>query len=133
MNPSPALYYPAAESAQICRTPWTPNAGLLEALSGDDEALTELIDAFKTDTETRLQRIRAALEIADVARLRSEAHTITGSARQIGAEALAEVCQQIALASALTPLSRFSGLVLRMQELFGDVACAMASYRSFRG
>jgi HPt (histidine-containing phosphotransfer) domain-containing protein len=133
MNPSPALHHPAADSARICRTPWTPHAGLLEAISGDDAVLAELIDAFKTDTEIRLQRIRAALEIADVARLRSEAHTITGSARQIGAEALAEVCQQVELANALTPLARFSGLVLRMQELFGEVACAMSSYRSFRG
>jgi histidine phosphotransfer protein HptB len=133
MNPSPALHNPAAESARICRTPWKPNAGLLEAVSGNDESFAELLGAFKTDTEARLQRIRAALETADVARLRSEAHTIRGSAGQIGAETLAEVCQQVELASAFTPLSRFSELVLRMQELFGEVACAMSSYRSFRG
>jgi HPt (histidine-containing phosphotransfer) domain-containing protein len=132
MNPSPALHHPAADSARICRTPWTPHAGLLEAISGDDAVLAELIDAFKTDTETRILRICAALEIADVARLRSEAHSMNGSARQIGAEALAEVCRQLELASALTPLSHLSGQVLRIQELFGEVACAMTAYQAFQ-
>src|ERR1035441_7661533 len=99
MNPLSAWQDLAAKSPAICHTLWTPHAGLLEAISGDDESIAELIDAFKTDTETRILRICAALEIADVARLRSEAHSMNGSARQIGAEALAEVCRQLELAS----------------------------------
>jgi len=133
MDLSYVLNHPAAESAQICRAQWTPDAALLGCVCDSDESLAELIDTFKTDTETRLQRIRAALETADVAGVRSEAHTIRGSARQIGAVALAEACQQLELASALTPLAHCSGLVLRMQELFREVACAMVSYQYFRG
>jgi HPt (histidine-containing phosphotransfer) domain-containing protein len=133
MNLASAWNHPAAESARICHAQWTPDAGLLEAVSGDDASLAELIDVFKTDTEARLLRIRAALDAADLARVRSEAHAIAGSARQIGADALGEVCEQLELATAFTPLPYFSGLVLRLQELFDEVARAMHSYQSFRG
>jgi len=131
MNPSPSLNRAAAaESPPICHAQWTPDTAILEAFSGDEESIAELIDAFRTDTESRLRRIRAALAIADVAGIRREAHAIRGSAGQICAETLAEVCMQVEMASASTPLPHFFTLVLRMQELFGEVSGDMAAYRS---
>jgi HPt (histidine-containing phosphotransfer) domain-containing protein len=90
--------------------------------------IAELIDLFKSTTETSLQQMRTALATVDVTRLRRETHKIKGSAKQVGADALAEVCQTLELASSLTPVARLGELVNRCQELFGETESAMNSY-----
>ncbi|MGO9232083.1 MAG: Hpt domain-containing protein [Bryobacteraceae bacterium] len=87
-----------------------------------------MIDVFKTSTETSLQEMRNALVTVDVPKLRVEAHKIKGSAKQVGADALAEISQTLELASSLTPMSRLGELVDRCQELFLKTQSAMTSY-----
>jgi len=117
-----------AACPQECHARWTPPPWLLELVSGDDSLIVELIDVFKTATETDLQQMRAALAAGDVQKLRANAHRVKGSAKQVGAEALAEVCQELELASNLTPVSRLGELVGRCQELFGETGSAMTWY-----
>jgi HPt (histidine-containing phosphotransfer) domain-containing protein len=128
MNASPPSNTKAAVHPQACRATWTPPAWLLEVASGDDSLITDLIDTFKTSTEASLLQMRTALATVDVPRLRTEAHKIKGGAKQLGANALAEVCQSLELASSLTQVSRFGELLDRCQELFGETESAMTSY-----
>lgn len=119
---------PAAGRSPAYRPKWTPSAYILEVAPYDDSLIGELIGVFKTSTETSLQQMRAAIATGDIPRLRSAAHKVKGSARQLGADALAEVCQTLELASNLTPVLLLGELVDRCQEIFGETASAMTSY-----
>ena len=112
---------------------WSPPEAIVEALGDDNEMVVELIDAFQTDTRARLERVRAALSAGDATQLRREAHTVKGSSRQIGADALGEVCEQIEHADQSTSLAQFAELVQRMQELFAQIDGSMSAYRARRG
>jgi histidine phosphotransfer protein HptB len=121
-----------ADNRAIYRGSWTPHPALLEALAGDEGCLDELIDAFKTDTEIRLQRLTVALAGADVHNMRREAHAVKGSARQVGAETLADVCEQVETAPDSMPIPFLAGLVEKIQQLYVEVAAAMESYQACR-
>ena len=128
MNSSPHSNSPAAQRPRTGHPKWTPPSWLLEVAPDDESVIVELIDVFKTATETSLQQMRTALATVDVPRLRTEAHRTKGSAKQVGADALAEVCQALELASSLTPVSRLAELVDRGQEVFAETGSAMTSY-----
>jgi len=128
MNPSPHSNSHAAPRSLTCQAKWTPPAWLLEVASADDGLIADLIDTFKTATETSLQQMGTALATVDVPRLHTEAHKIKGSAKQVGANALADVCQALELASSLTPVPRLVELVDRCQELFSETVSAMTAY-----
>lgn len=128
MNSSPTANSLAAQRPRTCYPQWTPPPWLLEVAPDDDSAIAELLDVFKTATETSLQQMRTALATVDVPRLRTEAHRTKGSAKQVGADALAEVCQALELASNLTPVSRLAELLDRGQEVFAETGSAMTSY-----
>lgn len=128
MNPSSPSNSPEAERSQASRPTWTPSAYILEVAPYDDSLISELIGVFKTSTEASLQQMRTALATGDVPRLRSAAHKVRGSAEQLGADALAEACQILELASSLTSVLRLGELVGRCQEIFGETENAMTSY-----
>jgi HPt (histidine-containing phosphotransfer) domain-containing protein len=127
MNPSAPSNSQAAPPG-TCHAKWTPPAWLLEVASGDDSLIADLIDVFKTSTETSLQQMRTALATVDAPRIRTEAHKIKGGAKQVGADALAEICQTLEHASGLTPMAGLGELLDRCQELFGETESAMTSY-----
>jgi len=128
MNHSPLSDSPAAERRKTGEAKWTPPAHLLELASYDDGFIADIIDVFKTGTETHLQEMRTAFSTGDIPRLHSLAHLMKGSAMQVGADALAEVCQALELASSLAPALRLAELVDRIQELFAETGGAMTSY-----
>ena len=76
--------------------------------------------------------MRAALAAGDMPRIRAGAHSIRGSAMQVGADCLLDVCQELELASSLTPGSRHAELVDRIQALFDETASLMTSYSNAR-
>jgi HPt (histidine-containing phosphotransfer) domain-containing protein len=107
---------------------WSPPASLLEALSGDDDLIVDLIHIFSTDVDARLERMREALAAANFQTIRAEAHTIKGSAGQLGAGAVAEVCQGIEIVSDLEAPLLIPARLKRVRELFEEIRVAMASY-----
>jgi len=128
MNPSPTPNSQATARLQASHAKWTPPAWLLEIVAGDDSMIADLIDVFKTSTETSLQQMHTALVTVDVSRLRAAAHRIKGGAKQVGADALAEACQTLELASSVAPVSRLGELVDRCQKLFSETESEMTSY-----
>ncbi len=128
MNSPPTAGSPPPKQPPTCHAKWTPPPWLLEVAPDDDSVIAELIDVFKSATEISLQQMRSALAAVDVPKLRTEAHRTKGSARQVGADALADVCQALELASNLTPVSRLAELVDRGEELLAETGSAMTSY-----
>jgi HPt (histidine-containing phosphotransfer) domain-containing protein len=87
----------------------------LRASVGDDDAfLAELIDEFLADTPVQLESLRDALASADVERARRAAHTLKGTSRTFGADALGLLCQEVETAAGVgrldAGLARIDGI-----------------------
>jgi HPt (histidine-containing phosphotransfer) domain-containing protein len=65
------------------------------AEGGDAEIVQEVLTAFQTDTATRLKSLQESLAAGDTAQIRTQAHSIKGSASQVGAMGIAALCQRI--------------------------------------
>src|ERR1700683_3386434 len=77
---------------------WVLPAALRQLQEGGEGVLVEeLIAIFETDAAERLDVLARALEAADYPTVRQEAHTIKGSALQVGANRVADVCRQMEL------------------------------------
>jgi len=107
---------------------WAPPADLLELAAEQPELISELVADFRHDTAGRLQEIDSALVRGDRARLRAEAHSIKGSARQLGAEKLADLCQQMELATVQGPPAELAGRANHLAAEFETVWRAMTGY-----
>jgi two-component system sensor histidine kinase RpfC len=116
------------QSGRLSHEAWSPPLFLLETASGDDGLIADLVDAFNTDTSSRIQRIRAALAASDFPKLRMEAHTIKGGARQVGADAVADACQELEAVGNLQEALLVAARLNRLQELFEEIRRAMVSY-----
>jgi len=62
---------------------------------GETTLVEELIAIFQTDTAARLEQLARAIAAADYPAARLEAHTIKGSALQVGAVRFADACRQM--------------------------------------
>ncbi len=67
--------------------------GELQALMGGDFGM--LVNTFLTDSEQRIAAIEAALQQQDPEALRRAAHSFKGSAANLGAAGLSELCRQL--------------------------------------
>jgi HPt (histidine-containing phosphotransfer) domain-containing protein len=93
---------------------------------GEADLVQELIVMFQTDTAERLEILRTAVAAADYPAARLEAHTIKGSALQVGANRVADVCRQME-AEARKPqptelLALFRALLRSFEEVCGFFA-----------
>jgi HPt (histidine-containing phosphotransfer) domain-containing protein len=132
MSPSLPIDGPTTEFSHSFQQDWSPPESLLEAASGDDSLIDDLIDAFSTDSDARIGQMREALAAPAFQRIGFEAHTIKGSARQVGADALAEACQELEMVTGLQDAPLIAARLNHVQELFEDVRGAMASYSKTR-
>ncbi|MCS3903768.1 two-component system sensor histidine kinase RpfC [Methylohalomonas lacus] len=67
----------------------------LAEIAKDPEFIRDLIDGFLQDNSESLNNLDAALSAEDFSQVRDLAHTITGSARSIGAHQLGRVCSEV--------------------------------------
>jgi HPt (histidine-containing phosphotransfer) domain-containing protein len=132
MTSSPQSSGVTTQSGSSSYEAWSPPPFLLETASGDDDLMADLVDAFNIDTSARIQRVRAALAASDFAKIRMEAHTIKGGARQVGADAVADACQDIETVCNLQEALLVAAPLNHLQELFEEIRQAMASYCSSR-
>jgi HPt (histidine-containing phosphotransfer) domain-containing protein len=65
------------------------------AAAGDEEIVAEVFRDFESDTAARLTRLRSALHCGHIREAGAQAHAIKGSAVQIGAYGVAELCRRI--------------------------------------
>ncbi len=117
-----------AKGSYTTRHAWSPPALILEAAGDDDGLIVNLIDAFVGDTDARLEQMCGALAASRFPDIRAEAHTIKGSARQMGADAVGEACQELEIACGLQRALPISARLNRLQELFEEICGAMAAY-----
>lgn len=94
--------------------------------AGDRNIVRDLISEFRRDSETRLERMHAALQRRDAVGLKSEAHSLCGSASQMGANAFAAVCREIEAEAPGLDWATLETQVGRARPLLADVVGAMS-------
>jgi HPt (histidine-containing phosphotransfer) domain-containing protein len=98
--------------------------------AGDDSIVLELIDSFQDDTASRLQRLHEAVTRCDADRVKAEAHSVRGAARQMGAEGLAELCRAVEAGAPQKNWPELEDQVNRAEVQFAEVRTAMSEYAS---
>jgi HPt (histidine-containing phosphotransfer) domain-containing protein len=88
------------------------------ALSGDTQTVGELISLFKEDVAARLQVLREAVMTGDLATSGAQAHSIKGSAVQMGALHLAATCRHMELDAANHVTENLPRLLLEAEAEF---------------
>ena len=96
--------------------------------AGDVTIVLELIDSFQNDTSRRFERLHAAVARLDAATVKAEAHAVGGSARQMGAEALADLCQAVEAAAPQIDWRELEGQMEQADLRFAEAWDVMAEY-----
>lgn len=66
---------------------------------GEPDVLTEVLTLFLGDFSLRLEALRNAHAVGNIQQVQRAAHSMKGSAGNIGARALADLCRQVEEAS----------------------------------
>ena len=94
----------------------------------DDSIVLELIASFETDTASRFERLHESFLRRDAARVKAEAHSMRGSSRQMGAEALADLCQALEGGAPAMNWPELECQAKQAEACFAEVLSAMAEY-----
>jgi PAS domain S-box-containing protein len=91
----------------------------------DPEWLREIVHKFLDDAQARIVRIAASIEMADPASIPELAHTLKGSAGNLGAEVMASVCKDLQSAGEKGDMDSVMRLATELHGAFGDVRSAL--------
>ncbi|MCU1237261.1 MAG: Hpt protein [Candidatus Solibacter sp.] len=95
------------------------------AQSGGEKVIEELIELFKQDVGERLHVLRKAVESGDLVTAASQAHSIKGSALQMGAVNLVTTCKHVELDAAHHVSENLERLVLEAEAELRVLASSM--------
>ena len=106
-------------------TDWTlPEALHGLALCGEREIVSEVLALFQSDTQSRLRALRGSVQAGDRRRARMEAHSLKGSAVQVGAIAMAELCAELELTAETRP--ELESVLEQIEARFAAVSKAIS-------
>ncbi|WP_129675240.1 hybrid sensor histidine kinase/response regulator [Candidatus Chloroploca sp. Khr17] len=102
LGDAPLGNQPEPEALPLCPQPheaifdWKILDQLQAALGSDGpEAIATMIDLFEESIPSQIAALETAAVEHDRARLQAEAHRLRGGSRQMGAQAMGSICQQI--------------------------------------
>jgi len=88
---------------------------------GEPDVLKEVLELFLEDVPVRIERLRTAWQGGDAVVLQRAAHSLKGSAANIGATALLGVCRQLDELGRSGDLSSAAPLVTALEAEFARV------------
>lgn len=100
--------------------------GLVAA--GCSGLIPELIAIFKADADSRLQAMDDAIASGDLPAVRRHIHTLKGSARQLGTDKMAVICDQIESADPDALTTQLPEQLKELGVVYGQVVRAMDAY-----
>jgi HPt (histidine-containing phosphotransfer) domain-containing protein len=107
--------------------PWSLPTELRDIVETDSSVLPELVSIFLTDSSTRLKTLSSACFDLDFKIVRAQAHSLKGSALQMGAAGLGSLCA--ALEASEKPQPEYTGPMMRsILDEFALVRQAMKDY-----
>ena len=108
---------------------WQPPETLQDLVAdGCETLIPELISIFKAEVDSRLQAMENAVAAGNLPEVRGHIHTLKGCARQLGAENIALICEQIESADPCTLSKELSGQLMELGAAYGKVVRAMDAY-----
>lgn len=97
---------------------------LREATLEDDEFLVELVEMFLVDAADQLALLEAAINSPDQIEVSSKAHRLRGACSNVGAEAMAQLCEELEEKSASGTVIE-SSVGSRLRDEFDRVNTAL--------
>jgi HPt (histidine-containing phosphotransfer) domain-containing protein len=101
---------------------------LMESCEDDVMLAKEVLQEFRRTAPTRLSQLAAAVTALDSAQIRFEAHSIKGSSRTIGADALAAVIARLEMAGVSGDLSDAPVLLAEAEKRLSNLECVLTAY-----
>ena len=89
---------------------------------GEPDVLKEVLQLFLEDVPGRIERLRAAWQAGNAVEVQRSAHSLKGSAGNIGASHLLAVCRQLDDRGKSGDLSNLPGLVASLDAEYDRVA-----------
>jgi HPt (histidine-containing phosphotransfer) domain-containing protein len=106
---------------------WSLTADLSEIATADAGMLLELVSLFIDDSTVRLQTLSSACFRQDFKVVRAQAHSLKGSALQMGADRLASLCAVLESADRPEP-DRCGPMMRAIDDEFALVRLTMEEY-----
>lgn len=100
--------------------------GLKEML-GDN--FTVMLDAYFSDCQARIDRLKEALQTQNLDTIKDEAHGIKGSSRNLGANPLAEICDVVEAQARNNDDSELEQKVTAIEQSFAAVCLELNKLR----
>jgi len=101
---------------------------LMESCEDDVALAHEILQDFQQSAPNSLARLAAATAASDAAAVRLVAHSLKGSSRTVGAEALAAACAQMETAVAGGNLADVPGWLAEAERRFHDLNDVLSAY-----
>jgi len=98
----------------------------LEAVS--DFSLREVVELFFSDGPTRIEAIRRASDQRNGADLELEAHALKGSARDLGASKMADICQELEIRGESGSFDQVAELLAEVETEYARAKDALKEY-----
>jgi len=105
-------------------------ASLLKRVNGDVELFHEMIELFLEQTPQQLNALNTALQAEDFVAINHHAHSLKGSARTIGANALSEAAFQLEIASKKSKLEGNDELLNKIVYEFEEFKRVAKSFKN---
>jgi HPt (histidine-containing phosphotransfer) domain-containing protein len=106
--------------------PGIDGPALFDMVDGDRSLVAQLFDMFLSDTPGRIARMRAAVGSADATVLKSEAHSVKGSAANLRVIGIAAVAEQIEVAATHNDFSAAAAALARLDLMLAKMPAAVA-------
>jgi CheY-like chemotaxis protein len=97
----------------------------LRTTLGTDDAVTDLVDLFLTESANLMSTIRSAVRNSNADELRRAAHTLRSNAATFGAETLATISGELELMGEQHAVTDTSDLVSRLETAYEQVRAAL--------
>jgi HPt (histidine-containing phosphotransfer) domain-containing protein len=107
--------------------PWTLPEELRLLAESDEDLVNEVLSVFQSDTADRLRKLRAALEAGDRQAVKNQAHAVKGSAGQVGAACVSDLCRRIESQALTADASVLHDLTGQLETAFADVCREMTA------
>jgi HPt (histidine-containing phosphotransfer) domain-containing protein len=92
---------------------------------GDPDILAELAEIFVADSTVRIETMRQAVAKGDAATVKQMTHALKGSAGNMGATRMAELCERLQIASASKDLAAAPEMLDLLEAEFVRVRSAL--------
>lgn len=104
------------------------NRATFDRISNQPDVLRHIVQVYLKITPDTLRKIDAGVAGGDTAQVASAAHSLKGSSSQLGAEQLAELCQQLYMEAKAGNKETTAQLATEVSRCYRETSTAMDAF-----